>query len=172
MYDMNSTVIGLSTMTIFQFLGLVSTCTDVAVAMATYSGETVVIHDPSLQMTVLKSKYERAEDISNQDFHNEWDPAMAVPIDFISQRFSTLMTGNQPVVGSPRVNKESRDNIENHVKLIDAGYTPNNTSKEQLKGLPEITAYIANHCLLTPCSFPAQNVASWNGVVSYGHLWR
>jgi len=83
------------------------------------SGETVVIHDPSLQMTVLKSKYERAEDISNQDFRKEWDPAMAVPIDFISQRFSTLMTGNQPVVVSPHVNKENRDNTANHVKRID-----------------------------------------------------
>ena len=107
--------------------------------MATESGKTVVIHDPSLQMTVLKSKYERAQDILNQDFCKEWDPAIAVPIDFIFQRFSTLMTGIQPVVVSPRVNKESRDNIENHVKRIDAGYTPNITSNEQLKGLPEIT---------------------------------
>ena len=65
---MGSTAIGSSTMIFFQFLGLVTTCTDVSAAMVTNSDKTVAIRDPTLQLNVLKSKYEKAENISQEDF--------------------------------------------------------------------------------------------------------
>ena len=87
--------------------------------MLTNRGETIAIRDHTVQLNILKSKYEKAEKISQETFCMEWDRAMAVLIDFISQRFSTLIPGNQPVVVYPRVNQESRGKIKNQVKRID-----------------------------------------------------
>ena len=70
-YSADIIVISSSTSTIFQFLGLVSTDDDIAAVMARTNGSAIVVCDPSLQLSVLKSKYEKAEVISQHDFRKE-----------------------------------------------------------------------------------------------------
>ena len=130
---------------------------DVSGAMVTGTGVEVV-RDSSLPISVAKAKLDKALEVASQNFLQEYATSMAAPLNAIGKRFANLTTGGQPVVVTPRVPKERVTTLHNHnhLKQIDAAYTPSIMTKEHLKKVPKLVSFMDTHTTITPYSFSIQ----------------
>ena len=78
---------------IFHFLGIkdkISGSSDVAGALANENGQSIVVQDSFLPLSVVKTKLNNAVKDASQDFKREWKEAIGAPISVISERFLIL----------------------------------------------------------------------------------
>eukprot|EP00984_Skeletonema_dohrnii_P019673 scaffold9466_cov85-Skeletonema_dohrnii-CCMP3373.AAC.1 len=126
--------------------------TDVAGAIALPSGRVQVVHNETLQISVLQSKLKAAEEIASRNLEEEWSRSMSAPLNDISRRFSDLTTGGRPVVVRDRVPREDVELLYEELKKIDSHYNSNCTNKEHLSTVPLLTDFFKVHAVTTPYS--------------------
>ena len=84
--------------TIFQFLGIedeTSGSSAVAGALANENGQSIVVWDSFLPLSVVETKLNNAVNDVYQDFKREWKEAIGAPISVIYERFSHLKQGSK-----------------------------------------------------------------------------
>ena len=79
-----------------------------------------------------------------------------VAVDALSSLFSRLKTGNQSVVVTPRVPKACVDKLYENLEGIDSKYKSLIRLKEHEKQVPDMVAFISEHCVITPYSLSIQ----------------
>ena len=115
-----------------------------------------IAQDASLSVSVAEAKLATAVVEAGNDFQVQWAKPMQEPIDAISEKFSHLMTGEQPVVIRPRVPKESVPDLYEELEKIDDNFTPLICLTKDLPQVTNLCVYMNDHVVLTPSSFDYQ----------------
>ena len=138
---------GSTIISVLSFLGIdVSEFAAASVARTVETSNGVeTVNDTSVPKTVLKAKHAKALLRASQHFDDKWDESMAVPIGAISGRFGSLRTGDRHVVVTPRVPSEAVTVLHARLEEIDPAYSPAVYSKDHLKKVPKINAFIDLH---------------------------
>jgi hypothetical protein len=121
-------------------------------AMETSDGG-AIIRDSNRRESVANARRAKLEKTIEREFRPEWANSIGGPINELSEIFSLLKTGNQPVVVRPPVGREAVLELYGELKKLDPKFNPKAMLSSDLANLPGLVNYMATHAIISPYSF-------------------